>query len=82
MFIHILNVGYINCNVSVRLSQRVVDLVRKLHNVVLDFALRVEGRQVDGLDDCLQVAEPILRLGVSGLVLTCLCHLNNFLVIG
>ena len=73
ILIHVLDVGYVDRNVSVRLSQRVVDLVRKLHDVVFDFALRVEGRQVDSLDDRLQVTEPILRLRVSGLRL---CHLK------
>ena len=70
---------YVNCNVSVGLGQRVVDLIRKSQDIVLNFTLGIEGRQVDLLDNCLEVAEPVLRFSVSlwGL---CLHHLN-FLVL-
>ena len=34
---------HINCNVSVGLREGVVDLVRELEDVVLDFALRLQG---------------------------------------
>ena len=66
---------YVNCNVSVGLGQRVVDLIRKSQDIVLNFTLGIEGRQVDLLDNCLEVAEPVLRFSVSlwGL---CLHHLN------
>ena len=53
---------HVNRNVSVGLRQRVVDLVRELENVVLDFALRFERGQEDVLDDRLKVAEPVLTL--------------------
>ena len=53
---------HVNRNVSVGLRQRVVNLVRELENVVLDFALRFERGQEDVLDDRLQVAEPVLTL--------------------
>lgn len=64
---------HVNRNVAVRLSQRVVDLVRELEDVVLDVRLGVERRQVHILDDRLQVAESVLRLLVSFL----LRHLNS-----
>lgn len=50
----------INCNVSVSLRQSIIDLVRKLKNVVLNLGLGLEGGQVDLLDDGLEVTEPVL----------------------
>ena len=53
----------VNRNVSVRLRQRIVDLVGELQDVVLDItlgSLGLKGRQVDLLDDGLEVAEPVL----------------------
>lgn len=50
----------IDCHVTVRLRQRVVNLVRKLKDVVLDLGLGLEGGQVDFLDYGLEVAESVL----------------------
>ena len=55
---------HVNRNVSVGLRQRIVDLVRELEDVVLDFALGHERGQEDILDDRLKVAEPVLALFV------------------
>lgn len=60
-----------NGNVSVRLRQRIVDLVSEFQDIVLDFALGLEGRQEDLLDYCLEVSQPILRLSVRRV---CLNH--------
>ena len=60
----------LNRNVSVSLRQSIIDLVRKLKNVVLNLGLGLEGGQVNLLDDGLEVTEPVLRLRVSFL----LCH--------
>ena len=42
---------HVNCNVSVGLCERVVDLVCELQDVVLDLALRLERWQVHRLYD-------------------------------
>ena len=49
----------VNRNVSVRLRQRIVDLVGELQDIVLDItlgSLGLKGRQIDLLDDSLEVA--------------------------
>ena len=66
-----------NGNVSVGLSQRIVDLVSKLEDLVLNVALGFERGQIGLFDDGLQVAEAVLRVIAFSVSL---CHLKYLLL--